>query len=49
MHDYTELDAAIGRETDGQGILIKSRDFIEGTKAFQQRRKPTFTDEISGS
>ena len=45
----TELDAAIGRETDGQGILIQSRDFIEGTKAFQQHRKPTFTDEFSGS
>ncbi|MDA2950168.1 MAG: enoyl-CoA hydratase [Actinomycetota bacterium] len=40
----TELDAAIGRETEGQGVLIKSRDFIEGTKAFQQRRTPTFTD-----
>lgn len=41
----TELDAAIGRESDGQLVLLKSRDFIEGTKAFQQRRTPTFTDQ----
>ena len=41
----TELDAAIGRETDGQMTLLKSRDFIEGTKAFQQRRAASFSDE----
>ncbi len=40
----TELDAAIGRESEGQLVLLKSRDFIEGTKAFQQRRRPDFTD-----
>ncbi len=39
-----ELEAAIGRETEGQSVLIKARDFAEGTKAFQQRRKPSFTD-----
>jgi enoyl-CoA hydratase len=41
----TELDGAIGRECEGQMVLLKSRDFIEGTKAFQQRRTPSFTDE----
>jgi enoyl-CoA hydratase len=41
----TELDAAIDRETEGQMVLLKSRDFIEGTKAFQQRRTPSFADE----
>ncbi|HTY26575.1 MAG TPA: enoyl-CoA hydratase [Mycobacterium sp.] len=41
----TELDAAIGREVEGQSILTSSRDFREGTRAFQEHRKPTFTDE----
>ena len=40
----TQLDAAIDRETEGQLVLIKSRDFVEGTKAFQQRRTANFTD-----
>jgi enoyl-CoA hydratase len=41
----TELDGALTRETEGQAVLIKSRDFKEGTEAFQQRRTPAFTDE----
>lgn len=41
----TELDAAIDRESEGQLILLKSRDFREGTRAFQQRRAADFTDE----
>ncbi len=41
----TELDAAIDRECEGQLVLLKSRDFREGTRAFQQRRNPDFTDE----
>lgn len=41
----TELDAAIGREVEGQGILLRSHDFREGTKAFQEHRSPTFTDD----
>jgi len=41
----TELDAAIGRETEGQSVLLNSPDFREGTRAFQQRRKASFTDE----
>lgn len=40
----TELDAAIGRETEGQRILLVSNDFAEGTRAFQQRRPPDFAD-----
>jgi enoyl-CoA hydratase len=40
----TELDAAIDREVEGQLDLIHSRDFAEGTKAFQQRRAANFTD-----
>ena len=40
-----ELDAAIGRETEGQLLLLKSRDFAEGTRAFQQRRMPNFSDD----
>jgi enoyl-CoA hydratase len=40
----TELDAALERELAGQLELIKSDDFKEGTRAFQQRRSPTFTD-----
>lgn len=40
----TELDDAIGRESDGQLVLLESHDFREGTRAFQERRTPTFTD-----
>jgi enoyl-CoA hydratase len=40
----TELDAAIDRETAGQLILLQSRDFREGTRAFQERRAADFTD-----
>lgn len=41
----TELEPALGRETEGQLGLLKSRDFAEGTKAFQQRRAASFTDQ----
>jgi enoyl-CoA hydratase len=41
----TELDGAFGRETEGQLTLLHSDDFREGTKAFQQRRTPTFIDD----
>lgn len=41
----TELDGALVRETEGQLGLLTSRDFREGTRAFQERRTPTFTDE----
>lgn len=41
----TELDSAIGREVDGQAVLLASRDFREGTRAFQEHRTPTFTDD----
>lgn len=41
----TELDAAIARETEGQLVLIRSRDFVEGTRAFQAKRAAVFTDE----
>jgi enoyl-CoA hydratase len=40
----TELDAAIGRESEGQLILLGTKDFREGTQAFQEHRSPTFTD-----
>lgn len=40
----TELDPALGRETEGQISLLHGTDFKEGIKAFQQRRTPTFTD-----
>jgi enoyl-CoA hydratase len=41
----TELEGALGRETEGQLSLLASHDFQEGTKAFQQRRAATFTDD----
>jgi enoyl-CoA hydratase len=41
----TELEAALERETEGQLALLVSGDFREGTKAFQQRRAATFTDD----
>ena len=40
----TELDAALEREFQGQSVLVRSPDFIEGATAFQQRRTADFTD-----
>lgn len=40
----TELDAALDREYVGQSILLNAHDFREGTRAFQDRRTPKFTD-----
>ncbi|MCH9642548.1 MAG: enoyl-CoA hydratase [Actinomycetia bacterium] len=40
----TELQSALERETQGQSALLGTRDFREGTKAFQQRRSANFTD-----
>jgi enoyl-CoA hydratase len=40
----TELDAALEREFHGQSGLLQAPDFKEGTKAFQERRDPGFTD-----
>ena len=40
----TELDAALEREFQGQSVLLRSPDFIEGATAFQQRRTADFTD-----
>jgi enoyl-CoA hydratase len=40
----TELDAALQREFEGQAVLLRSPDMAEGTKAFQERRTPDFTD-----
>ena len=41
----TELDGALLRETEGQLMLLHTRDFVEGTRAFQERRAAVFTDE----
>ncbi|MEZ0359315.1 enoyl-CoA hydratase [Mycobacterium sp. ENV421] len=41
----TELEPAIGRESEGQLVLLGSKDFREGTRAFQEHRSPTFTDD----
>jgi enoyl-CoA hydratase len=43
----TQLDATLHRELQSQAVLLRSRDFVEGATAFQQRRTPNFTD--SGS
>jgi enoyl-CoA hydratase len=40
----TELEPAPEREFQGQSVLLRSHDFIEGATAFQQRRTPNFTD-----
>lgn len=40
----TELEGALGRETEGQLALLASHDFREGIKAFQERRAASFTD-----
>jgi enoyl-CoA hydratase len=40
----TELEPALELELSGQSVLIRSHDFGEGAAAFQQRRKPNFTD-----
>lgn len=40
----TELEDALGRESEGQLELLASHDFREGTRAFQERRSASFTD-----
>ena len=40
----TELDRALEREFQGQSVLVRSHDFIEGATAFQQRRTASFAD-----
>jgi enoyl-CoA hydratase len=40
----TELNETLEREYHGQSRLLQAPDFKEGTKAFQERRDPTFTD-----
>jgi enoyl-CoA hydratase len=40
----TELEGAFEREREGQLALLKSPDFREGTRAFQERRTADFTD-----
>ena len=39
----TELDEALVRETKGQLILLHTKDFAEGTRAFQERRPAQFS------
>jgi enoyl-CoA hydratase len=40
----SRLEPALDRERTGQLQLLTGHDFIEGTLAFQQRRKAEFTD-----
>ena len=37
------LDDALVRETKGQLILLHTKDFVEGTRAFQERRPAHFS------
>jgi hypothetical protein len=37
-----DLEAALGREREGQLRLLKSQDCIEGVMAWAQRRDPEF-------
>jgi enoyl-CoA hydratase len=40
----TELEPALAREFNGQSGLLRANDLNEGTKAFQEKRAPVFTD-----
>ncbi|HME74155.1 MAG TPA: enoyl-CoA hydratase-related protein, partial [Mycobacterium sp.] len=40
----TELEPTLQRELEGQSVLLKSHDFREGARAFQESRAPDFTD-----
>ncbi|MBX9638707.1 MAG: enoyl-CoA hydratase [Mycobacteriaceae bacterium] len=40
----TELSPTLEREFEGQRGLLQAPDFKEGTRAFQERRSPHFTD-----
>ena len=39
-----QLETALQRELEGQQVLLRSPDFREGARAFQERRTPNFTD-----
>ena len=41
----TELEGALVRETEGQLRLLRTKDFAEGTRAFQERRAASFRDD----
>ncbi|MGV0990813.1 MAG: enoyl-CoA hydratase [Mycobacterium sp.] len=41
----SELEGALVRETQGQLKLLQTKDFAEGTRAFQDRRAASFSDE----
>ncbi|GMA20738.1 enoyl-CoA hydratase-related protein [Arsenicicoccus piscis] len=38
-----DLDGALAREDEGQGKLLRSKDFSEGVAAFRERREASFT------
>ncbi len=40
----TELEPTLEREFKGQSCLLRAHDLKEGTKAFQEKRAPVFTD-----
>lgn len=40
----TEIEPAMAREREGQVVLMQSPDFLEGARAFQERRPAKFTD-----
>src|SRR6516162_8048742 len=39
-----ELEPTLQRELEGQSVLLKSHDFREGARAFQERRTADFSD-----
>ncbi|MGA9677352.1 MAG: enoyl-CoA hydratase [Mycobacterium sp.] len=43
----TELEPTLEREFKGQSGLLRAHDLKEGTKAFQEKRAPVFTDSLS--
>ena len=42
-HDYSDLEAGLKVKIEGNAVVSKSKDCVEGFTAFLEKREPVFT------